>query len=90
MGVEAQPWVSVSATAFWSDLVQAKTWTRVFQCNISHLIQILMGQSRNYAELALNNLYCKLKIVICFVNLKSGCISQLGLGYSVISSEQVL
>lgn len=40
--------------------------------------------------LALNNLYCKLKIVIHFVNLKSGSISQLGLGYSVISCEQVL
>lgn len=41
-------------------------------------------------QLALNNLYIKLKIVICFVNLKSGCISQLGLGDSVISYEQVL
>lgn len=57
--------------SFLSQSCQAKTWTQVFQCNVSHLIQILMDQmdqSRNYVQLALYELYCKLKSVICFVN----------------------
>lgn len=66
----------------YDSLVQASVWTWLFQVTCFHAIavllnsQILMNGSRNYTQLAFNSLYCKFKIVICFVNGKSRCFYQ--------------